>query len=77
MASFSSQPDEGYSEDPLNALSASTSFILKPREDAVSTLATSRPDEFPTWLTQHISNLPMYRKTGKPLFSLSLLPFDT
>ena len=65
MAGFSAQPDEGYSEDPLNALSTPASFSLKSREDAVSALATNRPDAFPAWLTQHISNLPMFRKTGR------------
>ncbi|KAK5662453.1 hypothetical protein OQA88_8364 [Cercophora sp. LCS_1] len=74
MASFSSQPDEGYSEDPLNALSASTSFLLKPREDAVSALATSRPGDFPAWLTQHISNLSMSRKTELAMALLNDLP---
>jgi hypothetical protein len=64
MAGFSAQPDEGYSEDPLNALSASASSPFKNREDAVSALASVRSGEFPAWLTQHISNLSMSRKTG-------------
>ena len=64
MAGFAAQPDEGYSEDPLNALSASASFSFKNREDAVLALASVRSGEFPAWLTQHISNLSMSRKTG-------------
>ncbi len=63
MAGFASQPDEGYSEDPLNALPTSTS--PKYRNDAVSALASALSDrDFPSWLTQHISNLPDSRKTG-------------
>lgn len=74
MAGFT-QPDEGYSEDPLTVLSASASFLLKPREDAVSALGSVRSgDEFPAWLTQHISHLPMSRKTELAMALLSDLP---
>jgi hypothetical protein len=76
MAGFSAQPDEGYSEDPLNPLSTSASFSFKNREDAVSALASVRSGEFPAWLTQHISNLSMSRKTGMSfgrLFSLLIV----
>jgi hypothetical protein len=66
MARFTPQPDEGYSEDPLTALSASTSNSLKPREDAVTPLGSARlTDEFPAWLVQHVSNLSLSRKTGQ------------
>ena len=66
MAGFTPQPDEGYSEDPLTALSASASFSTKPREDAATSSASIRPgDEFPSWLIQHISGLSTSRKTGK------------
>jgi F-box and WD-40 domain protein 1/11 len=66
MAGFNPQPDEGYSEDPLTALSAGASFSLKQREDAVSVLGSVRSrDEFPPWLVQHISSLSIARKTGK------------
>lgn len=76
MTGFTPQPDEGYSEDPLTAASAS-SFSVKQREDAVSSLASSRTgDEFPPWLVQHISGLSMPRKTGKPFRCMPLLdPF--
>ncbi|KAK0611930.1 hypothetical protein B0T14DRAFT_489226 [Immersiella caudata] len=74
MAGFSAQPDEGYSEDPLNALSASASFPFKGREDAVSALASVRSGEFPAWLTQHISNLSMSRKTELTMAILQDLP---
>ncbi|KAK0713284.1 hypothetical protein B0T26DRAFT_677636 [Lasiosphaeria miniovina] len=74
MAGFT-QPDEGYSEDPLTVLSASASFLLKPRVDAVSALGSVRSgDEFPAWLTQHISHLPMSRKTELAMAILSDLP---
>ncbi|KAK1760271.1 F-box/WD repeat-containing protein 1A [Echria macrotheca] len=74
MAGFAAQPDEGYSEDPLNnGLSASASFLLKQREDAVLALASDRAD-FPAWLTQHISNLPAYRKTELAMAILNDLP---
>ncbi|EAQ83741.1 hypothetical protein CHGG_10145 [Chaetomium globosum CBS 148.51] len=64
MAGFNPQPDEGYSEDPLTALSAAPSFPFKSREDAVSALGSARSrDEFPPWLLQHISSLSLTRKT--------------
>jgi hypothetical protein len=67
MAGFGAPPDEGYSEDPLTAPVSSASFPFKSRGDAVSALASSQPtDEFPAWLAQHISQLPMSRKTGEP-----------
>ncbi|KAK3348595.1 hypothetical protein B0T25DRAFT_591348 [Lasiosphaeria hispida] len=75
MAGFSAQPDEGYSEDPLNPLSTSTTFSLKQKDDAVSALRSVRSnEEFPSWLTQHISNLPLNRKTELAMALLSDLP---
>ncbi|GAB1318092.1 F-box/WD repeat-containing protein 1A [Madurella fahalii] len=75
MAGFTPQPDEGYSEDPLTALSASTSFSLKPREDTVTALGSARSaDEFPAWLVQHISNLSISRKTELAMALLNDLP---
>lgn len=66
MAGFNPQPDEGYSEDPLTALSAAPPFSFKSREDAVSALGSARSrDEFPSWLVEHISSLSLARKTGK------------
>ena len=68
MARFTPQPDEGYSEDPLPALSAATSFSLKLRDDAVAALGSVRArEEFPPWLIQHISSLSLSRRTGKSL----------
>ncbi|KAL2257342.1 hypothetical protein VTK26DRAFT_298 [Humicola hyalothermophila] len=75
MAGFTPQPDEGYSEDPLTAQSASTSSSVKPREDAVSALASARSgDEFPSWLVQHISGLSTPRKTELVMALLNDLP---
>ncbi|KAK0630422.1 hypothetical protein B0T17DRAFT_557066 [Bombardia bombarda] len=75
MAGFAAQPDEGYSEDPLNPLSASTTFSLKSRDDAVTALAAARPGtEFPAWLTTHISNLSLSNKTELAMALLSDLP---
>jgi hypothetical protein len=63
MASFNPQPDEGYSEDPLTApSSALTPFSLK--RDDVSAALSSRRDEYPPWLLQHISRLSTSGKTG-------------
>ncbi|KAH6847842.1 hypothetical protein B0I37DRAFT_152336 [Chaetomium sp. MPI-CAGE-AT-0009] len=75
MASFNPQPDEGYSEDPLTALSAAPSFPFKSREDAVSALGSARSrDEFPPWLVQHISSLSLTRKTELAMAILNDLP---
>ncbi|KAK3386071.1 hypothetical protein B0H63DRAFT_191795 [Podospora didyma] len=76
MAGFAAQPDEGYSEDPLNPVSSSALFSLKPREDAVSGLGGSArsADDFPAWLTQHISNLTQSRKTELTMALLNDLP---
>ncbi|KAK3935342.1 F-box/WD repeat-containing protein 1A [Diplogelasinospora grovesii] len=75
MDGFPGQPDEGYSEDPLTGqLSASPSFLQKPREDAVSALGAARSSEFPAWLTQHIANLSVSDKTDLTMALLSDLP---
>ncbi|KAK3317186.1 hypothetical protein B0T19DRAFT_287070 [Cercophora scortea] len=75
MAGFAAQPDEGYSEAPLTALSTSTSFLYKTREDAVSSLGAARQGtDFPAWLTQHISNLSLPNKTELAMALLSDLP---
>ncbi|KAH6623060.1 hypothetical protein F5144DRAFT_605590 [Chaetomium tenue] len=75
MAGFNPQPDEGYSEDPLTALSAAPSFPFKSREDAVSALGSARSrDEFPPWLLQHISSLSLTRKTELAMAILNDLP---
>lgn len=65
MAGFA-QPDEGYSEDPLTAPSASAALSVKSREDAIAALGSSRSgDEALPWLIQHISGLSTSRKIGK------------
>ncbi|KAK3904414.1 hypothetical protein C8A05DRAFT_31786 [Staphylotrichum tortipilum] len=75
MDGFASLPDEGYSEDPLSGLSASSSFSLKLREDAVTALASARArDSFPPWLIQHISGLSKSRKTELAMAILNDLP---
>lgn len=67
MTGFTSQPDEGYSEDPLNLPPTTTSLPLKPREDGITVLGPARSgDNFPPWLIRHLSSLSISRKTGKP-----------
>ncbi|KAL2186651.1 WD40 repeat-like protein [Thermothelomyces heterothallicus CBS 203.75] len=75
MAGFNPQPDEGYSEDPLTALSSAPPLSLKSREDAVSALGSARSrDDFPPWLVEHISNLSLARKTELAMALLNDLP---
>lgn len=69
------QPDEGYSEDPLNP--QANSSCLKSRDASPCALTSSRQaSDIPPWLIQHISGLSMENKTGWfffliPLFVLS------
>lgn len=50
------QPDEGYSEDPLNPPAES---------NLLASLATLRgPSDLPTWLINNASRLPVSMKTG-------------
>lgn len=68
MDDFAAQePDEGYSEDPLNPTTTQTSaYLAKPRSDAVSALAATRSTvEFPDWLMSHIASLSVHDKTRK------------
>ncbi|KAK4176761.1 putative WD-40 repeat-containing protein [Triangularia setosa] len=76
MAGFASQTDEGYSEDPLTAISASASFSHKSRDDSVSALGSSQQtaSDFPAWMIQHISNLSISRKTELAMALLNDLP---
>ncbi|KAK0666987.1 putative WD-40 repeat-containing protein [Cercophora samala] len=75
MAGFASQADEGYSEDPLTAISASASFSHKTRDDSISALASSQTaSDFPAWMIQHISNLSISRKTELAMALLNDLP---
>ena len=77
MDDFAAQePDEGYSEDPLNPTAATqgAGYLGKPRGDAVSALATSRSTaDFPDWLTRHIAGLTVHDKTREFCFSSGLL----
>ncbi|KAB5585096.1 hypothetical protein GE09DRAFT_944808 [Coniochaeta sp. 2T2.1] len=74
------QPDEGYSEDPLNPSGASQvqgyPYQAKSRSTAVLALAEeSRSDtEFPEWLTRHIASLPVHDKTKLAMALLADLP---
>ncbi|KAK1828700.1 F-box/WD repeat-containing protein 1A [Podospora conica] len=75
MANFSTQPDEGYSEDPLNPLPPSQPYSAKPRDEGLSSLALAPSDGyFPDWLTQHIAGLPKHQKTELVMAILSDLP---
>ena len=71
------QPDEGYSEDPLNPSAASQGYPYqaKSRSTAVLALAEdSRSDtEFPEWLTRHIASLPVHDKTSEIPYSSVVL----
>lgn len=77
MDNFAAQePDEGYSEDPLNPTTTQTStYLAKPRSDAVSALAARRSTvEFPVWLTRHIASLSVRDKTELAMALLDDLP---
>ena len=61
------QPDEGYSEDPLNP--QANASCLKSRDASPCALTSSRQaSDIPPWLIQHISGLSMGNKTGWPFF---------
>ncbi len=66
MASFSpDQPDEGYSEDPLNPTVPSP-FAIKLRDDhdPTSPLSGFRSSaELPAWLVRSVSNMSISSKT--------------
>ncbi|OIW25593.1 WD40 repeat-like protein [Coniochaeta ligniaria NRRL 30616] len=77
MDDFAAQePDEGYSEDPLNPTTTQTSaYLAKPRNDAVSALAATRSTiEFPDWLMSHIASLSVHDKTQLAMALLDDLP---
>lgn len=51
------QPDEGYSEDPLNTVK---------HYDIPATLsALKSPADLPAWMSEHGSSIPMSLKKGK------------
>ncbi|KAK4161686.1 putative WD-40 repeat-containing protein [Cladorrhinum sp. PSN259] len=75
MAGFNSQADEGYSEDPLNAIGAPSSFQAKTRQDALSGFGSGQMGpEMQEWMIQHISGLSIDRKTELAMALLSDLP---
>jgi hypothetical protein len=59
------QQDEGYSEDPLNQSSATSSF-KQPRYDGADPIVNpSRPgSDIPAWLIRHIAGLSDEEKSG-------------
>lgn len=78
-AGFTAQPDEGYSEDPLTALSlaaSSANSLTKTREGGgLAALAASRGgNDFPQWMLDHLSELPISRKTELVMALLNELP---
>lgn len=60
------QPDEGYSEDPLNPT------IHSDLSSALSTLRS--PADLPAWLIANVSLLPAQIKTGRFLLGISRAP---
>ncbi|KAK3985270.1 putative WD-40 repeat-containing protein [Cladorrhinum sp. PSN332] len=75
MAVFNSQADEGYSEDPLNALGTPSSFQAKTRQNAMSGLGSGQMGaDMQAWMIQHISGLSIDRKTELAMALLSDLP---
>ena len=63
------QPDEGYSEDPLNPQDSTLSHGM-----ALSGL--SAPADLPAWLTSHLPNLPLAVKTRKFCLTSGLSPLE-
>lgn len=67
------QPDEGYSEDPLNP--QVNSSCLKSRDTSPCAYPSSRQaSDIPPWLIQHISGLSMENKTELAMAILNDLP---
>ncbi|KAK2013393.1 WD domain-containing protein [Colletotrichum eremochloae] len=71
MAAFASQdPDEGYSEDPLNP-----SFGASQDVSSSSSAAAGRPPaDMPAWLARHLPGLPVAAKTELAMALLDNLP---
>ncbi|KAK1990916.1 WD domain-containing protein [Colletotrichum falcatum] len=72
MAAFVSQdPDEGYSEDPLNPTFGASSH----HGSSSSSPAASRPPaDLPAWLARHLPGLPLAAKTELAMALLDNLP---
>ncbi|TQN66503.1 F-box/WD repeat-containing protein 1A [Colletotrichum shisoi] len=66
MAAFASQdPDEGYSEDPLNPSSSSLHYVSS---------AARPPADLPAWLARHLPGLSVSAKTELAMAILDNLP---
>jgi len=65
------QPDEGYSEAPLNPGPPQSSIAIKPRDDPASPLLGLRSTaEVPSFLMRHIASMSLPMKTRQSLPSL-------
>lgn len=64
---MSQQPDEGYSEDPLNPPTTAASFSYKARDNnsALASLRASSPSQFTGWLSTNLPSLSTEVKTRK------------
>ncbi|GKT66202.1 WD domain-containing protein [Colletotrichum tofieldiae] len=68
MAAFTSQePDEGYSEDPLNP-------SFSGAQDVSTSSAGRPPADLPAWLARHLPGLPVAAKTELAMALLDNLP---
>lgn len=64
MDDFTAEPDEGYSEDPLNPTTTQAHGYPKPRSShAVSALTSSSSTVEFSELTRHIASLSVHDKT--------------
>ncbi|KAK2043643.1 WD domain-containing protein [Colletotrichum somersetense] len=72
MAAFVSQdPDEGYSEDPLNPTFSPSHHV----SSSSSSSSTARaPADLPAWLARHLPGLPVAAKTELAIALLDNLP---
>ncbi|KAK1585815.1 WD domain-containing protein [Colletotrichum navitas] len=76
MAAFVSQdPDEGYSEDPLNpGFGASQDVSSTSSSSAAAAAAARPPADLPAWLARHIPSLPVAARTELAIALLENLP---
>jgi hypothetical protein len=59
------QPDEGYSEDPLNPSIVPAPFAVKARLDAASPIIDSQVGgELPAWFLRQVSTMDINTKRG-------------
>ncbi|EFQ33055.1 WD domain-containing protein [Colletotrichum graminicola] len=75
MAAFVSQdPDEGYSEDPLNPGFGASQDVSSPSSSAAAAAAARPPADLPAWLVRHIPSLPVAARTELAIALLDNLP---